>query len=132
MGLLDRLFGKRQRAPAVPAPAKATPAPSSGGRTTRSSDLLQYLDQSKGTDELYEMLRMRAAAEIEDVCKRFPIDSIRLDWGSLGGAARAGDAQAILSEVLSEDGKRDIKRFELITVLAEVLVRYEEILKQSP
>jgi hypothetical protein len=105
---------------------------SSSGEARRSSDLVHYLDRSKGTDELYEMLRTRSAAEIEDVCRRFPIENIRLNWGSAGTDARAGDTRAILSEVLSEEGKRDIKRFELITVLAQVFVRYDEILKQSP
>lgn len=131
MGFLSRLFGKKQATAATP-PAKPARSPSSTAAGPRSSDLLDYLERSKGTDELYEILRTRSAAEIEDACRRFPIESMRLNWGSTGADTRAGDMRAILSEVLSEEGMRDIKRFELITVLAQVCVRYEEILTQSP
>lgn len=114
-------------------PVSSLPVPQVEPRSgQRKSSLLEFLDKSKGTDELYEMLRTRSVAEIEEFCRTFPIDSIRLSWGSIGADAKTGDVHAILSEVGSEAGLRDIKRFELITVMAQVLVRYEEILKESP
>lgn len=78
------------------------------------SSLLEYLDESEGTDELYEMLRSRPASEIEEVCKTFPIETLRLDWDSI------------------QRDFRNNRRFELITILAQILVRYEEILEQVP
>jgi len=78
------------------------------------SNLLEYFDQSEGTDELYEMLRSHPASEVEEVCKAFPIETLRLDWDSI------------------QRDFRNNKRFELITVFAQILVRYEEILEQSP
>ena len=83
-------------------------------RRARHQSLLQYLDKSEGTDELYEMLRSRPASEIEEVCKTFPIETLSLDWDSI------------------QSDFRNNKRFELITLLAQILVRYEEILDQSP
>jgi hypothetical protein len=131
MGFFNRLFEKKQAAAATsPArPAQSSPSTAAGHE---SSGVLDSLERCKGTDELYEMLRTRSAAEVEDACRRFPIESIRLNWGSAGADARTGDTEAILSEILSEQGMRDIKRFELITVLAQTCVRYEEILTQSP
>ena len=79
-----------------------------------SSNLLDYLDQSEGTDELYEILRSRSALEIEELCKTFPIETLCLDWDSI------------------QRDFRNNKRFELITIFAQVLVRYEEMLEQSP
>lgn len=78
------------------------------------SSLLEYLDESEGTDELYEMLRSRPASEIEEVCKTSPIETLRLDWDSI------------------QRDFRNNRRFELITILAQILVRYEEILEQVP
>lgn len=78
------------------------------------SNLLEYLDQSEGTDELYEMLRSRSASEMEEVCKTFPIETLCLDWDSI------------------QRDFRNSRRFESITVFAQILVRYEEILEQSP
>lgn len=91
-------------------------SPSSRGKKgdPASSSLLEYLDRSEGTDELYEMLRTRSAAEIEEVCRTFPIETLRLDWGSI------------------ERDFRNNKRFELITLLAQILVHYDRILKESP
>jgi len=79
-----------------------------------SPNLLDYLDRSEGTNELYEMLRTRPKDDIADECKTFPIDSLRLDWGSI------------------EQDFRNNRRFELVTVLAQVLVRYEETLRTEP
>lgn len=78
------------------------------------SNLLEYFDQSEGTDELYEMLRSRSASEMEEVCKAFPIETLCLDWDSI------------------QRDFRNSRRFELITVFAQILVRYEEIIEQSP
>ena len=82
--------------------------------TGRDSSLLAFLDNTKGTDELYEMLRTRSAAEIESLCTAYPIEQLRLDWSSV------------------QNDFRNNQRFELVTVLAQVLVRYDEILKTSP
>lgn len=111
MGFLDRLFGKstkKEDAPSIPAPVqrkqeKSTP-----------SGLLEYLDKCEGTDELYAILRTRSASDIEDVCRTFPIETLRLDWDSIQRDFRMS------------------KRFELITVLAQILIRYDEILTESP
>jgi hypothetical protein len=111
MGLLDRLFGKRTKR--EDAPSAASPVQPQREKSTPSS-LLEYLDKSEGTDELYEMLRGRPASEIEEVCRTFPIETLRLDWDSI------------------KSDFRNSKRFELITVLAQILVRYEKILDQSP
>lgn len=111
---------------------RETQVPSNGQIKKESSSLLEFLDKSKGTGDLYEMLRTRSAAEVEEVCRTFPIENIRLNWGSIGADAKAGDMHAILSEIGSEAGMRDIKRFELVTNMAQVLVNYEEILKKSP
>lgn len=76
--------------------------------------LLEFLDNSKGTDELYEMLRTRPAAEVEQLCRSYPCDTIRLDWESI------------------QNDFRNNQRFELITMLAQIFVRYAEILTESP
>jgi hypothetical protein len=94
--------------------AAAQPTHAEGVTPTASSPLLEYLDLAKGTDELYEMLRTRSTAEIEQVCRTFPIETLRLDWGSI------------------QQDFRNNQRFELITVLAQILVRYDEIRAQSP
>lgn len=78
------------------------------------STLLEFMDRSKGTDELYEMLRSRSPAEIEQLCRTFPVESLRLDWGSI------------------QSDFRNNQRFELITVLAQILVRYEDHRKNNP
>jgi hypothetical protein len=116
MGLFDRLFKKRtttsdpshQSTPSTAAHPQVQPAKAS------SPNLLDYLDKSKGTDETYEMLRSRSKGEIEEVCRTFPIETLRLDWGSI------------------QQDLRNLQRFEVITVLAQILVRYEEILKAEP
>jgi len=77
-------------------------------------ELLEYLDNSEGTDELYEMLRSRPAQEIEDLCMTFPIESLSLDYDS------------------TTRDFRNNKRFEIITILAQILVRYDEILEKNP
>ena len=79
-----------------------------------ASGLLAYLDASEGTDELYEMLRSRSAAELEELCRSYPIEELRLDWGSI------------------QQDFRHNRRFETITVLAQILVQYDKILEQSP
>lgn len=96
MGISDQLSGKRKKEESAP------------------PSLLEYLDNSKGTDELYEMLRTRSATDIEEMCRTFPIETLRLDWGSI------------------QEDFRNNRRFELITFLAQILVRYDEILKQNP
>lgn len=93
----------------TPSPVRTQQAKS----TQRHQSLLESLDNSEGTDELYEMLRSRSATEIEEVCKTFPIETLRLDYDSV------------------QEDFRNSRRFELITVLAQILVRYEEILEQS-
>lgn len=111
MGLLDKLFGKRTKK--EDASPTASPIQPQREKSTTLS-LLEYLDRSEGTDELYEMLRTRSSTEIEQVCKTFPIETLRLDWGSI------------------QQDFRNNRRFELITVLAQILVRYEDILNQRP
>jgi len=110
-------LGREGIRPSAPPPPEAAASPSVDAGAHQPSDLLNYLDRSSSTDELYEMLRTRSATEITDVCKTFPIESIHLHWGSVGDDARTGDLRAIASELLSEDGKRDVKRFEVITAL---------------
>lgn len=110
MGIFDKLFGKKKKGEVAPLPV--SPAGRQEVKDTPSS-LLEYFDKSEGTDELYEMLRSRHASEIEEVCKTFPIETLRLDWDSI------------------QRDFRNNKRFELITVLAQILVRYEEILEKS-
>jgi hypothetical protein len=111
MGLLDRFFGKKVK-------KEDTPITTTQVRRTMEkrapSNMLEYMDMSKGTDELYEMLRNRPVSDIEEVCKTFPIETLRLDWDSI------------------QRDFRNNKRFELISVLAQILVRYDEILTQSP
>jgi len=77
-------------------------------------ELLEYLDKSEETDKLYEMLRSRNVSEIEELCKTFPIETLRLDWDSV------------------QRDFRNSKRFELITFFAQTLVRYDTILQQNP
>jgi predicted transcriptional regulator len=79
-----------------------------------SPSLLEYLDAAKGTDELYEMLRTRSASEIEALCKTFPIEALRLDWNSI------------------QRDFRNNKRFELILVFTQILLKYEKILEKNP
>ena len=74
----------------------------------------EYLDGAGGTDELYEMLRSRPQADIEEICKTYPIEALRLDWNSI------------------QKDFRNNKRFELITFLAQILVQYRGIVKESP
>ena len=81
---------------------------------TPADNLLDLMDKSSGTDGLYEMLRTHTPAQIEQLCRTYPIESLRLDWDSL---------------------QRDFqnnKRFEMITVLAQILIRYDEILTKNP
>jgi len=111
MGIFGRLFGRGKSKESGP-PTPTCPTSQHVGATP--SNLLEYLDESEGTDELYELLRTRSADEIAEVCRAFPIESLRLDWGSI------------------EHDFRNSRRFELITALAQILVGYEEILKQSP
>jgi ActR/RegA family two-component response regulator len=73
-------------------------------------ELLEYLDKSEETDKLYEMLRSRNVSEIEELCKTFPIETLRLDWDSI------------------QRDFRNSKRFELVTFFAQILVRYDTIL----
>lgn len=80
-----------------------------------ATDLLEYLFSAKGTDELYEALRTRSASEIEEVCRTFPIEELSLAGGSL-----------------SSLDMRSIQRFELVTILAQVLINYDKILEQNP
>jgi hypothetical protein len=77
-------------------------------------ELLEYLDKSEETDKLYEMLRSRNVSEIEELCKTFPIETLRLDWDSI------------------QRDFRNSKRFELVTFFAQILVRYDTILQQNP
>jgi hypothetical protein len=76
--------------------------------------LLEFMDRSKGADELYEMLRSRSPVEIEQLCRTFPVESLRLDWDSI------------------QSDFRNSQRFESVTILAQILVRYEETLKNNP
>jgi hypothetical protein len=111
MGFLDKLFGKgtkREAAPQAAASVQAEPDKS------EPSGLLKQIDTFEGTDELYEMLRTRPAAEIEVLCRTLPIESMKLDWDSI------------------QSDFRHNKRFEIITVLAQTLVRYDEILDKNP
>ena len=104
MGLLDRLFGTKVKKEV--ASTATTPVQRKQEKTTPSS-LLEYLDKAEGTDELYEMLRTRPASDIEEVCRTFPIETLHLDWDSIQRDFRIN------------------KMFELITVLAQILVRYD-------
>ena len=99
---------KKEDEPSISAPVQQKQEKST------SSGLLEYLDKCEGTDELYEMLRTRSVSDIEDVCRTFPIDTLRLDWDSIQRDFRMS------------------KRFELITVLAQILIRYDEILTTTP
>lgn len=79
-----------------------------------SPALLKYLDAAKGTDELYEMLRTCSASQIKELCKTFPIETLQLDWNSI------------------QRDFRNNKRFELILVFAQILLKYEKILEKNP
>ena len=92
----------------------AARVPAVDGPRDMPPGLLEFLDNSNGTDELYEMLRTRPAAEIEHVCRSYPGGAIHLDWESI------------------QSDFRNNQRFELITMLAQILVRYAEILTTSP
>jgi hypothetical protein len=80
------------------------------------NDLLEFLIGGKGTDELYEMLRTRPVSDIEELCRTFPFETLRIDW----------DHTKIKSNF------PDSKKFEMITFLAQILIRYDEILDKSP
>lgn len=80
----------------------------------KPAHLLEYLDSAGGTDELYEMLRSRPASEIEEICRTYPIEDLRIDWDS------------IQKDFLNN------RRFELITLLAQILVQYRDIIKEGP
>ena len=94
-----------------------------------ASPLVKLLDRSEGVDALFETLRTRSAAEIESLCKTYPIDSIRTDWGSQSELAKSGEVGAIASEYFKDGAMRDIRRFEIVTTLAQTLVRYDANLK---
>lgn len=122
MGISEWLFG-RKKVKATEKTQNASNASTKSQQVTRSPlantkgeafSILEYLDNSNGTDELYQILRTRSATEIEKVCRTYPIDTLHLDWSSV---------------------KNDFKnnqRFELVTVFAQILVRYDEILKTNP
>jgi hypothetical protein len=122
MGIREWLFG-RKKVKATETTQNTSRASTKSQQVTRppladtkseASSILEYLDKSKGTDELYQMLRTRSATEIEEVCRTYPIDTLRLDWPSV------------------QNDFRNNQRFELVTVFAEILVRYDEILKTNP
>jgi tetratricopeptide (TPR) repeat protein len=73
---------------------------------------LQYLDNSQGTKDLYELLRSRSTSEIDEICRKFPIAALRLDYESV------------------QQDFLNYKRFEVITTLAEILLAYRDLLEK--
>ena len=112
MGISEWLFG-RKKVKAIETTQNASKASTKSQQVTRfpladtkgeASSILEYLDNSNGTDELYQMLRTRSAIDIEKVCRTYPIDTLRLDWPSV------------------QNDFRNNQRFELVTVFAQILV----------
>jgi len=121
MSIRDWVFGRKnvklasaREKGAQPVASNETPKPDQEQTRKDPSSLLEYLDRSNGTDDLYEILRTRSVAELEELCNTYPIESLRIDWPSV------------------QSDFRNNQRFELITFLAQILVRYDEILKISP
>jgi len=110
MGIFTKLLKRKKK---TKSPSTTSHVQVKNERSTQTN-LLEYFDKAEGTDELYEMLRSYPVSKIEDVCKTFPVETLRLDWNSI------------------QSDFRNNKRFELITILAQILVLYEQILEQSP
>jgi hypothetical protein len=83
---------------------------------TPVNNLLEFLIAGKGTDELYEMLRTHPVSDIEELCGTFPFETLRIDW----------------DHIKIKSNFPDSKKFEMITVLAQILIQYDEILGKSP
>jgi len=81
---------------------------------SRFADLITFIENSKGSEDIYEMLRSRSVEEIRQFCVSYPIDALHLDF-----------------ESISQDFRHS-KRFEFLTVLAEVFLKYDDISKQRP
>lgn len=111
---------KRQHPEIDSRSASLPPVPAGNHETATpdplSSVLLRELDQTEGVNDLCAFIRTHSLEDVTAVCRSYPIDGIRLDWHGVG-------------DLTSEPAMRDIRRFELITTLAQILVRYEANLK---
>ena len=96
-----------------PLPSSPPSSASSQSRPARAN-WLELLDNSETAADLYAMLRTRSVADLEEICAQFPIAQLRLDWPSI------------------QADFRNNKRCEIITVFAQILVRYNEIRSESP
>ena len=123
MGIFERFFGKGKkkvsptaagsRPQVQPGPA-ATPRPPVQTAPAASPSLIDQMEHFSGIADLFGLLRDHSASEIEQVCREFPIESLCLDYGSV-----------------TRDF-RNSQRFELITYLAQILVRYKETREENP
>ncbi len=107
MRFLDKLFGKREKSKAKDAVSPEEEGTERVGEADAGTSLVEEFDGFSQPQHLAKFLNKHSEGEISTFIERFPFSDMRLDYPSI-----------------SRDD-RNSKRFELVTYLAGILLRYE-------